>query len=163
VHRDKASVLSATATAFTEALGGFHWSTPWGTAKAFGGIVGGGRVVTPSAYVRPTVDGALGWKVLGEGWINLTRESFAQIDVGLGSLGTRARAQVRGGLRVSPSVAVGPDLWFERRDERGGESGAGGFVRSWWAGGEVTVSAGWSADTHGDFSPYVTFNVLTRR
>ena len=163
VYRDKASVLHATMTSFAEALGGYQWSTPWGTAKVFAGVVGGGRVVTPSFYVPPTTDGSLGWKVLGEGWLNVTRESFAQIDVGLGSPGMRARAQLRGGVRVSQTVAFGPDLWFERRDERGGEAGAGLFVRYWWTGGEATVSAGWSADAHSDISPYVMLNVLTRR
>lgn len=163
VYRDKESLLHATANAFAEALAGYQWSTPHVTAKAFAGIVGGGRVVTPSAYVRPEAEGALGWKVLGEGWVNVTRESFAQIDVGLGSLGMRARAQLRGGVRVSPSLALGPDIWIERRDERSGEVGVGGFVRYGWSGGEATLSAGWSADTHDDASPYVMLNVLTRR
>jgi len=121
------------------------------TAKAFVGYAGLQTEWRSNAQRRhETVSGLKGALEL---WLNIGSDAWASADLSYADTRDTASVRVRAGYRVIPTISVGPELVVNHakmydtvQEQRVNEGRLGLFARYEWFGGEISGSAGVSAD-----------------
>lgn len=150
---------------YVEALAGFHLRLGDLTAKAFGGVS-----MVDHKLSRGSRDGRIrGFEAGATGalefWLNVGDRGWTSLDLKYTTAHETGAARWRGGWRMLPSLSIGPEARFDSNvyDDAGR---LGVFTRYEWAGGEVSVSAGYASSLDGglslDPSPYATLNLLSQ-
>lgn len=158
---------------YADALIGYHWRFGDLTAKTFAGIAVIDRKGRPAPEHQDIFTLAYGPKAVVELWLNLGDNAFTSLNLSYTTAHKTASARWRGGYRVWPDMAIGPELRFDTSDFK--PQGAGGFFDKALARAgifasyriealEVSIAGGLAANIAGsgleNSSPYATVNVL---
>ncbi len=159
------------AVGFGDFLLGYHQQLGAVTLKLFGGLSVAGR---KSDDPFSSIDGT-GWggKAVAEVWWDINDRAWTSLDLSWASLRDSYdriySSRLRLGWRVLPSLSAGLEAGADGNDDC--DIGRlGGFVRYEWAGGEVSLSGGFSNENvgagglfhDGSQGPFVTVSWLMR-
>lgn len=147
--------------AFADLLAGYQMSLGALTLKAFAGATFDGHFLSPFDADNPVSAKATGAKGVVEGWLNISKATWAQADFGYAT----AHASYSSRLRVGHRIATGLSLGVEAGqfgNEASDSSRMGGFARYDWLGGEISVSGGMSGDIAAPRNPYATLVYMTK-
>ncbi len=149
-------------SAFADLLVGYQWSLGATTLKLFAGGTFNGQLQVASTDAYPEIATATGAKMVAEGWINITPQTFAQIDVSAATAHRSYTSRVRLGYRLTRSLALGVEAGAIGSDNSD-TLRAGLFGRYEWLGGEISASGGFATDDNAARrTPYGGLVYLTR-
>lgn len=132
-------------SAFADLLVGYQWSLGATTLKLFAGGTFNGQLQVATSDAYPEIATATGAKVVAEAWINITPETFAQIDLSAATAHRSYTSRVRYGYRLTRAIALGLE-GGSIGSEEGRTLRAGLFARYEWLGGEISASGGLASD-----------------
>lgn len=163
---------------YTDAFVGYQWRLGALTAKAFAGVSSidrqGKRTSRDHNHIFSRETGP---KAVLELWFDINETQWTSLNVSYTSAHDAANARWRWGVRVTPEIAIGPELRFDSSDFRNQQRGAlfdeylgraglflvykaGGLEVS-AAGGVATTFNGFARDDNGEgLSYYAGTNVL---
>jgi hypothetical protein len=160
-------------------LAGYQWRFGRLTVKAFAGAAyvkhelapAGSALADPADYNTELQGARWGAKVAVETWINVTPHLWASADLALATPHLMTSVRLRSGYRLTTTLSYGAeggivgyrdyDYLHEKR-VIARTAKVGGFVRYDSGLNEISVSGGWQVPRHGEGSPYVTVQWLTR-
>ena len=141
------------------------------TAKLFAGASYVGLDAVAKNGSKRVSEPEIGFKSALELWLDIGDHAFASLDLAGTTAHASFSARVRYGYRISPPLALGPEMILNGNDTWAGadrghleralhnDSRFGGFARFQWTGGEASVSGGISGDISRLPRPYGTLNV----
>lgn len=139
------------------------------TAKVFIGAAYLSHQIQPIDPQNEVQGSEWGVKSGIELWLNTGPNSWASLDAFYTTAHDTYSGRFRFGYRLLPTVSIGPELAVHGHIKYGRGNGldysrgrGGAFARYEWAGGEISASAGASANIDNDISPYINLTWMTR-
>lgn len=130
---------------FADMLVGYQVQMSALTLKLFGGVGGLADLRASGPVADLWANSHFGAKVAAEAWWTINDSAWASFDTAFSGAQSVLWSRARAGLRVLPSVSLGPELTVV--GEIAHLSGRlGGFARYEWREGEIGVSAGVARD-----------------
>lgn len=141
------------------------------TAKLFAGAAYVGLEAAAKDGSRRLSQPEIGFKTALELWLDIGDHAFASFDAAGTTAHATFSARLRYGYRITPPLALGPELILNGNDTWAGgnrslldralhdDARAGGFARFMWTGGEISASGGISGDISRLSRPYATLSV----
>lgn len=141
-------------------LGYQHTFGPW-IVKGFVGLTQQWHAIAPYDIENSVQGSKYGLKAALETWLTIGDKAFVQTDASWAQTFQSYSARIRGGWRFNPNWSAGLELGATGNATYDGGR-VGSFLRFEWSFGEVSISAGGTADRSDLTGPYGSVGVTVR-
>jgi hypothetical protein len=147
--------------AFADLLVGYQMGFGALTLKAFVGASFDAHELEPYDKANALAGSSTGVKGALEGWLNVTPEAWAAVDLAATTAHSNYSTRLRLGYRVLQGLSLGVEAGAFGHVE-GNFGRVGALVRYDWAGGEISVSGGVTGNLDRPSTPYVAIMYLAK-